>query len=66
MEESANEKCSVKKVFFLPSLHVLDIGRPVLHEKFILTADCFFFQIILPEIRTDGIRSPRNSAVLVP
>ena len=55
-----------KSYSFLPRLHVLDIGWPVLHKKVILTGDCFFSRIILPDIRTEGILSPRNSAVLVP
>ena len=50
----------------LPRLYVLNIDWPVLHEMVILTGDCFFAQIILPERWTEGIRSPRNSAVLVP
>ena len=35
-------RCSVKKVFFLLELHIVDIGWPVLDKKVILTGDCFF------------------------
>ena len=38
----ANGRCSVKKIFFLPRLHDVDTGWPVLQEKVILTRDCFF------------------------
>ena len=51
----------LSKIFsFFPRLHVLEIGWAVLHEKVILTGD---YQIILPEIRTEGIRSPGNVMV---
>ena len=66
MGESANGRCSVKKVFFFAtspcSGHWLTCSAPkgYSHRRRL------FSQIILPEIRTDGIRSPRNSAALVP
>ena len=41
-----------KKVLFLPRLHVVDAGQPVLQEKVILTVNCFSSQAILPDIRT--------------
>ena len=66
MGESANGRCSVRKVFFfatsLCSGHWLTCSarKSYSHRRRL------FSQIILPEIRTEGIRSPRNSAVLVP
>ena len=65
MGESVNGKCSVKKVFFfatsLCSGHWLTCSarKGYSHRRRLCS------QIILPEIRTEGIRSPRNSAVLV-
>ena len=66
MGESANGRCSVRKVFFfatsLCSGHWLTCSarKSYSHRRRL------FSQIILPEIRTEGIRSPRNLAVLLP
>ena len=63
--ESANGRCSVKKMFFFVTSpwcgHCLTyFAREDLSHKRLL-----FPQIILPEMRAEGIRSLRNSAVLV-
>ena len=63
--ESANGRCSVKKMFFFVTSpwcgHCLTyFAREDLSRKRLL-----FPQIILPEMRAEGIRSLRNSAVLV-
>ena len=34
-------RCSVEKRSFVPRLHDVDIGWPVLHKKVALTGDCF-------------------------
>ena len=39
--EATTGMWSVKKVFVLPGLHIVEMVRPVLSEKFILTRDCF-------------------------
>ena len=45
-----------KKGVFLPRLHAVDIGWPVLNEKVILRRNCFFFfQIILPAVRMGSL-----------
>ena len=66
MGESANGKCSVKKVFFFAKSPCSGQWLTYFAQKGYLHRRLLFSQIILPEIRTEGIRSARNSAALVP
>ena len=50
-----------KRCSFVPRLYDVDIGWPVLHKKVILTGDCFFSHIILPEINKNGFVLQRIS-----
>ena len=56
LRESANGRCSVKKVFFFTCF----VRKYYSHRRLL------FSKIILPEIRAEGICSSRNSAVHVP
>ena len=53
-----------KKVVFLPRLHDVDIGWPVLHKKDILIGYLFFAQIILPNKKTGSFSN--EPGILVP
>ena len=65
MGESANEKCSVKKVFFFATSPRCEHWLTCFAQKdYSYSQETTFSQIILPEIKTEGIRFPRNSAVL--
>ena len=44
MRESANGRCYVKKVVFLPRLHVLDIGWPVFFPDYFILRKKFILQ----------------------
>ena len=65
MGESANGRYSVKKVFFFATPPCSGHWLPYFARKGYSRRGLLFFQIILPEIRTEGIRSQRNSAILV-
>ena len=56
LRESANGRCSVKKVLFFTCFA----------RKYYSHRRLLFSKIILPELRAEGICSPRNSAVHVP
>ena len=62
--ESANGRWSVKKVFFFVAFSWCGHWLTCLARKGYSHKILHFSQIILPEMRTEGIRSLRNLAVL--
>ena len=66
MGESANGRCSVKKEFFFGTSPCSGHWLTCFAQKGYSHRRLLFSQVILPEIRTEGIRSLNNSAVLVP
>ena len=61
--ESANGRCSVKKVSFFVAFSWCGHWLTCLARKGYSHKRLHFSQIILPEMRTEGIRSLRNLAV---
>ena len=61
----ANGRCSVKKIFFCHVSMMWTLVDLFCKKRLSSQETAFFPQIILPEMRTEGIRSLRNSAVLL-